>query len=80
MLLAGRVTESAIWFLDGQQPLQPLPCLVEQVGHAVPGFRDADGRHSLLDMAIIADVPFARIEAAARLALEASLVRLVTPA
>jgi aminopeptidase-like protein len=35
----------------------------------------ADGRHSLLDMAIRADVPFARLETAARLALEASLVR-----
>lgn len=34
----------------------------------------ADGRHSLLDMAIRADVPFARLEAAARLALDASLV------
>ena len=37
----------------------------------------ADGRHSLLDMAIRADVPFARLEAAARLALEADLVRTV---
>jgi aminopeptidase-like protein len=36
----------------------------------------ADGRHSLLDMAIRADVPFARLEAAARLALDASLVEL----
>jgi len=35
----------------------------------------ADGRHSLLDMAIRADVPFARLAAAARLALEADLVR-----
>lgn len=35
----------------------------------------ADGNHSLLDMAIRADVPFARLEAAARLALEASLVK-----
>lgn len=35
----------------------------------------ADGRHSLLDMAIRADVPFARLEAAARLAVEAALVR-----
>ncbi|CAL78555.1 conserved hypothetical protein with an aminopeptidase-like domain (COG4310) [Bradyrhizobium sp. ORS 278] len=35
----------------------------------------ADGKHSLLDMAIRADVPFARIEAAARLALDASLIR-----
>ena len=34
----------------------------------------ADGHHSLLDMAIRADVPFARLEAAARLALDASLV------
>jgi aminopeptidase-like protein len=34
----------------------------------------ADGNHSLLDMAIRADVPFARLEAAARLAVEASLV------
>jgi aminopeptidase-like protein len=40
----------------------------------------ADGRHSLLDMAIRADVPFARLEAAARLALDAGLVRLVAPA
>jgi aminopeptidase-like protein len=39
----------------------------------------ADGRHSLLDMAIRADVPFVRLEAAARLALDASLVRLVAP-
>jgi len=39
----------------------------------------ADGKHSLLDMAIRADVPFARLEAAARLALDASLVRLVSP-
>jgi aminopeptidase-like protein len=37
----------------------------------------ADGGHSLLDMAIRADVPFARLEAAARLALDAGLVRLV---
>jgi aminopeptidase-like protein len=35
----------------------------------------ADGRHSLLDMAIRADVPFARMQAAARLALDADLVR-----
>jgi aminopeptidase-like protein len=35
----------------------------------------ADGNHSLLDMALRADVPFARLEAAARLALEASLVQ-----
>ncbi|GLH79947.1 aminopeptidase [Bradyrhizobium sp. SSBR45G] len=35
----------------------------------------ADGKHSLLDMAIRADVPFARIEAAAGLALEAGLIR-----
>ncbi|MGJ5093311.1 DUF4910 domain-containing protein [Bradyrhizobium oligotrophicum] len=35
----------------------------------------ADGRHSLLDMAIRADVPFARIEAAARIALDADLIR-----
>lgn len=35
----------------------------------------ADGKHSLLDMAIRADVPFARMKAAARLALEAALVR-----
>jgi aminopeptidase-like protein len=34
----------------------------------------ADGRHSLLDMAIRADVPFARLEAASRLALDAALV------
>jgi aminopeptidase-like protein len=40
----------------------------------------ADGKHSLLDMAVRADVPFARLEAAARLALDAGLVRLVTPA
>jgi aminopeptidase-like protein len=39
----------------------------------------ADGKHSLLDMAIRADVPFARIEAAARLALEADLIRLAAP-
>lgn len=38
----------------------------------------ADGKHSLLDMAIRADVPFARLEAAARLALEASLIREAT--
>ena len=35
----------------------------------------ADGKHSLLDMAIRADVPFARLEAASRLALDAALVR-----
>lgn len=35
----------------------------------------ADGHHSLLDMAIRADVPFARLEVAARLALEADLVQ-----
>lgn len=35
----------------------------------------ADGKHSLLDMAIRADAPFARLEAAAGLALEADLVR-----
>ncbi|MGJ5177627.1 DUF4910 domain-containing protein [Bradyrhizobium oligotrophicum] len=35
----------------------------------------ADGQHSLLDMAIRADVPFARIEAASRLALDAGLIR-----
>ena len=40
----------------------------------------ADGQHSLLDMAIRADVPFARLEAAARLALDAGLVRLVAAA
>lgn len=34
----------------------------------------ADGRHSLLDMAMRAQVPFPRIAAAARLALEAGLV------
>ena len=34
----------------------------------------ADGHHSLLDMAIRADVPFTRLQAAARLVLEASLV------
>jgi aminopeptidase-like protein len=34
----------------------------------------ADGQHSLLDMAIRADVPFARLQAAAGLALDASLV------
>jgi aminopeptidase-like protein len=38
----------------------------------------ADGKHSLLDMAVRADVPFARLEAAARIALEASLVREAT--
>lgn len=35
----------------------------------------ADGNHSLLDMAIRADIPFTRLEAAARLALDAALVR-----
>jgi len=35
----------------------------------------ADGQHSLLDMAIRADVPFARLQAAARLALDTDLVR-----
>jgi aminopeptidase-like protein len=35
----------------------------------------ADGQHSLLDMAIRADVPFARLEVAAQLALGADLVR-----
>jgi aminopeptidase-like protein len=35
----------------------------------------ADGNHSLLDMAVRADIPFARLEAAARLAIGASLVR-----
>ena len=39
----------------------------------------ADGQHSLLDMAIRADVPFARLETASRLALEASLVREAIP-
>jgi aminopeptidase-like protein len=39
----------------------------------------ADGKHSLLDMAIRANVPFARLETAARLALDANLVQLVTP-
>jgi aminopeptidase-like protein len=39
----------------------------------------ADGQHSLLDMAIRADVPFARLEAAARLALDAGLIRLAVP-
>jgi aminopeptidase-like protein len=39
----------------------------------------ADGQHSLLDMAIRADVPFAGLEAAARLALDAGLIRLVVP-
>jgi aminopeptidase-like protein len=38
----------------------------------------ADGTHSLLEMAIRADVPFARLEAAARLSLDSGLVRLVT--
>ena len=38
----------------------------------------ADGRHSLLDMADRANIPFSRIEAAARLALDASLVEDVT--
>jgi aminopeptidase-like protein len=37
----------------------------------------ADGRHSLLDMADRADVPFARLQAAATLALDADLVRIV---
>jgi aminopeptidase-like protein len=36
----------------------------------------ADGRHSLLDMAIRADVAFACLEAAARMALDAGLIRL----
>jgi aminopeptidase-like protein len=40
----------------------------------------ADSKHSLLDMAIRANVPFARLEAAARVAMDAGLVRLVTPA
>jgi aminopeptidase-like protein len=35
----------------------------------------ADGHHSLLDMAIRADVPFARLQVAAQMALEADLVR-----
>jgi aminopeptidase-like protein len=35
----------------------------------------ADGNHSLLDMAIRADVPFGRLETAARIAVEAELVR-----
>ncbi len=35
----------------------------------------ADGHHSLLDMAKRADIPFMRLEAAARLALDAELVR-----
>jgi aminopeptidase-like protein len=34
----------------------------------------ADGGHSLLDMAERADVPFARLQAAAKLALDAELV------
>jgi aminopeptidase-like protein len=34
----------------------------------------ADGEHSLLDMAERADVPFARLQAAAKLALDAELV------
>jgi aminopeptidase-like protein len=38
----------------------------------------ADGTHSLLETAIRADVPFARVEAAARLSLDSGLVRLVT--
>lgn len=38
----------------------------------------ADGKNSLLDMAIRADVPFARLEAAAGLAVEAALVREAT--
>ena len=38
----------------------------------------ADGTHSLLEMAIRADVPFSRLEAAARLSLDSGLVRLVT--
>jgi aminopeptidase-like protein len=37
----------------------------------------ADGRNSLLDMAVRADMPFARLEAAAQLALDAGLVRQV---
>jgi aminopeptidase-like protein len=39
----------------------------------------ADGQHSLLDMAIRADVPFACLEAASRLALDAGLIRLAVP-
>ena len=35
----------------------------------------ADGKHSLLDMADRANVPFARLQAAAKLALDADLVR-----
>lgn len=35
----------------------------------------ADGKHTLLDMAVRANVPFARLQAAARLAMDASLVR-----
>ncbi|WP_375779202.1 DUF4910 domain-containing protein [Bradyrhizobium sp. ma5] len=35
----------------------------------------ADGGHSLLDMAMRADVPFARLESAARIALDAGLIR-----
>jgi aminopeptidase-like protein len=35
----------------------------------------ADGNHSLLDMAIRADIPFTRLDAAARLAIDSSLVR-----
>ena len=38
----------------------------------------ADGTQSLLEMATRADVPFARLEAAARLSLDSGLVRLVT--
>jgi aminopeptidase-like protein len=38
----------------------------------------ADGTHSLLDMAIRADLPFARLEAAARLSWDSGLVRLAT--
>jgi aminopeptidase-like protein len=39
----------------------------------------ADGQHSLLDMAVRADVPFVYLEAAARIALDAGLVRLAAP-
>jgi aminopeptidase-like protein len=39
----------------------------------------ADGKNSLLDMAVRADVPFARLEEAARLAIDAALVRMICP-
>lgn len=40
----------------------------------------ADGKHSLLDMAVRSDVPFERLALAARLALEANLIRPIAAA